>query len=106
MAGASEERARRRGATARRLVGELGPFRRQVGFVFLLVVLGAGMQAAGPWLISRAIDRDIVRHDPMGLARTMLLLLAVYVIGALATPGPVYRVGPTGQPGPAALPAR
>jgi ATP-binding cassette, subfamily B, multidrug efflux pump len=106
MAGASEERARRRGATARRLVGELGPFRRQVGLVFLLVVLGAGMQAAGPWLISQAIDRDIVRHDPVGLARTMLLLLAVYVIGALATRGQVYQVGATGQRVLAALRAR
>jgi len=106
MAGAPEERARRRGATARRLVGELGPFRRQVGFVFLLVVVGAGMQAAGPWLISQAIDRDILRHDPTGLARTMLLLLAVYVIGALATRGQVYRVGATGQRVLAALRAR
>ncbi|HKC72707.1 MAG TPA: ABC transporter ATP-binding protein [Chloroflexota bacterium] len=106
MAGASEERARRQGTTARRLVGELGPFRRQVGFIFLLVVVGAGMQAAGPWLISRAIDRDILRHDPMGLARTMLLLLAVYVIGALATRGQVYRVGATGQRVLAALRAR
>src|SRR2546423_268430 len=106
MAGPWEERARRQGTTARRLVGELGPFRRQLGFIFLLVVLGAGMQAAGPWLISRAIDRDIVRHDPVGLARTMLLLLAVYFIGALATRGQVYRVGATGQRVLAALRAR
>src|SRR5919198_2628790 len=106
MAGASEERARNRGATARRLVGELGPFRRQVGLIFLLVVLGAGMQAAGPWLISRAIDHDILHHDPMGLARTMLLLLAVYIIGALATRGQVYQVGATGQRVLAALRAR
>src|SRR5919198_6321951 len=106
MAGTSEERPRRQGATARRLRGELGPYRRQMGFIFVLVVLGAGMQAAGPWLISRAIDRDILHHDPLGLAGTMLLLLAVYVIGALATRGQVYRVGATGQRVLAALRAR
>ncbi|HKO24181.1 MAG TPA: ABC transporter transmembrane domain-containing protein, partial [Chloroflexota bacterium] len=106
MAGASEEQARDRGATARRLLGELGPFRRQVGVIFVLVVLGAGMQAAGPWLISRAIDRDILHHDPMGLARTMLLLLTVYVIGALASRGQVYQVGATGQRVLATLRAR
>ena len=57
-------------------------------------------------MISQAIDRDILRHDPTGLARTMLLLLAVYVIGALATRGQVYRVGATGQRVLAALRAR
>src|SRR2546423_1797063 len=97
MAGPWEERARRQGTTARRLVGELGPFRRQLGFIFLLVVVGAGMQAAGPWLISRAIDRFILAGDRAGLAQTMGLLVAVYLAGALASRGQIRQVGSVGQ---------
>src|SRR3712207_6915540 len=48
-------------------------------------VLGALAQAGGPWLIGRAIDRDILGRDPAGLFRTMVVLLAVYAVGTLAT---------------------
>ncbi len=97
LARASGERANDRGATARRLLGELRPFRRQLLLIFALIVVGAAAQAGAPWLISRAIDRDILGGDRAGLAVTMLQLLAVYVVGALATRGQVYRVGVTGQ---------
>ena len=54
-------------------------------------------QAGGPWLIGRAIDRHILRGDVDGLSRTMLLLLGVYVLGAVASRGQVYQVGSIGQ---------
>ena len=97
LARASGERANDRGATARRLLGELRPFRGQLALIFALIVVGAAAQAGAPWLISRAIDRDILGGDRSGLARTMLQLLAVYVVGTLATRGQIYRVGVTGQ---------
>jgi ATP-binding cassette subfamily B protein/subfamily B ATP-binding cassette protein MsbA len=97
IARAPQERARNRGATARRLVGELSPYRSQLLGAFVLIVLGAVSQALGPALIARAIDRHIPTGDRSGLARTMLLLLAVYVVGSLATRGQIRQVGMVGQ---------
>jgi ATP-binding cassette, subfamily B, multidrug efflux pump len=92
-----QEQAENRSATARRLLGELRPYGRQLILALVLVVLGALSQAGGPWLIGRAIDQDILGGDPSGLARTMVLLLGVYVIGTLASRGQIRQVGSVGQ---------
>jgi ATP-binding cassette subfamily B protein/subfamily B ATP-binding cassette protein MsbA len=91
------ERAGNREETARRLLSELRPYRRQLLLAFVLIVLGAGAQAGGPWLIGRAIDRDILGGDPEGLARTMLLLLVVYGVGTFASRAQIRQVGAVGQ---------
>jgi len=65
--------------------------------VLCLVVLGAVAQAGGPWLIGRAIDRYILPGDVAGLSRIMLVLLGVYVLGAVASRGQVFQVGSIGQ---------
>jgi ATP-binding cassette subfamily B protein/subfamily B ATP-binding cassette protein MsbA len=106
IAGASTERAEDRRTTARRLLAELLPFRRGLLVAFVFVVLGAVSQAAGPWLIGRAIDRDILGNDPMGLFRTMWLLLVVYGVGAFASRGQILQVGSVGQRILASLRAR
>jgi len=64
---------------------------------FALVVVGALSQAGGPWLIGRAIDRNILGNDPTGLYGTMALLFGVYVAGTLATRGQIRQVGSVGQ---------
>jgi len=92
-----QERAENRGTTARRLLGELRPYSRQLALALVLVVLGALSQAGGPWLIGRAIDRDILGRDPAGLVRTMVVLLGVYVVGTVATRGQIRQVGSVGQ---------
>ena len=97
IARVSQEQAENRSATARRLLGELRPYGRQLILALVLVVLGALSQAGGPWLIGRAIDQDILGGDPSGLVRTMLLLLGVYVIGTLASRGQIRQVGSIGQ---------
>ena len=97
IARVSQEQAENRNATARRLLGELRPYGRQLILALVLVVLGALSQAGGPWLIGRAIDQDILGGDPSGLVRTMLLLLGVYVIGTLASRGQIRQVGSIGQ---------
>ncbi len=97
MARTPRERAENRGATARRLLGELRPYGRQLILALVLVVLGALSQAGGPWLIGRAIDRDILGGDPAGLFRTMLLLLVVYGVGTFASRGQIVQVGAVGQ---------
>jgi len=102
----SEDRARNRAATGRRLIGELRPYRRALLVTLLLILLGAAAQAAGPYLIGRAIDQNIRRGDGSGLGRTMLVLLAVYGAGALAQRGQTFQVGSIGQRVLAALRAR
>ena len=97
LAGAPQERAENRGATTRRLLGELRPYSRSLLLAFALVVVGALSQAGGPWLIGRAIDRYILGDDPAGLFRTMALLFGVYVAGTLATRGQIRQVGSVGQ---------
>ncbi len=108
IASASDEKARDRGRTARRLVGELAPYRPQLLAILLFIVVGALAQAAGPWLISRAIDDDIaVRHpNPGGLALNMVVLFMVYIVGVVATRGQISRIGATGQRVLAGLRAR
>src|SRR5437588_7646645 len=106
VADRAEERARNRGATARRLVGETAPYRARILIGFGFIVVGAAAQAAGPYLIGRAIDHAILRGDRAGLTRLMLALLAVYIVGALATRGQVFQVGAIGQRVLASLRAR
>jgi len=102
----AEERARNRGATARRLIGEMAPYRSRILIGFGFIVVGAVAQAAGPFLIGRAIDQAILRADRPGLTRLMLALLIVYVVGALASRGQVWQVGAIGQHVLASLRAR
>lgn len=97
MANQHGERSRNRAATLRRLLNELRPFRRELLLALGMVIVSTLAQAAGPWLISRAIDRHILRHDAPGLARLMGLLFAVYVVGAVANRGQIRRVGGIGQ---------
>ncbi len=97
IASASSERAAYKGATTRRLLSELGPYKRGLVLAFAFVVVGALAQAAGPWLIGRAIDEDILGGNPAGLVRTMLLLLVVYAVGTFAQRGQIRRVGGVGQ---------
>src|ERR671916_1072352 len=92
-----QERAENKGATTRRLLSELGPYRRGLVLAFVLVVIGALAQAVGPWLIGRAIDDDILGGDPAGLFRTMVVLFGVYVAGTLAQRGQIRQVGAIGQ---------
>ena len=91
------EQAESRSATARRLLGELRPYGRQLILALVLVVLGALSQAGGPWLIGRAIDRSILGGDPPGLARIMLVLLGVYLVGTLASRAQIRQIGSLGQ---------
>jgi ATP-binding cassette, subfamily B, multidrug efflux pump len=97
LARTPQERAENRGATARRLLGELRPYGRSLLLAFAFVVVGALSQAGGPWLIGRAIDRNILGNDPAGLYGTMALLFGVYVAGTLATRGQIRQVGSVGQ---------
>ena len=88
IARAAEERARERGATLRRLLAELSPFRGELTLALVLVLVGATTQAAGPWLISRAID-----HEPALAFRDRAAFLDPHrVAGPVAVVGVVRSV--------------
>jgi ATP-binding cassette subfamily B multidrug efflux pump len=97
MAQDQRQRAANRGAVARRLLAEIREHRRTIAVALALVVVGAACQAAGPWLVARAIDRDIVGRDPAGLLRHVVLLLAVYAVGAVSGSAQTRRIGAVGQ---------
>ena len=54
MAQMENERAKNRGQTAKRLIGEFKPYGSSLWLVAALVVLGALSQAAAPWLVGCA----------------------------------------------------
>jgi ATP-binding cassette, subfamily B, multidrug efflux pump len=91
------QRAERRGAVARRLLGELGAHSRTLVDALLLMLLGSVAAAGAPYLVGHAIDHDISHRDGWGLVRTLAILFVVYVIGALAQRGQTVRVGTVGQ---------
>ena len=98
IAGASQEKAVDRGATSRRLLGELIPYKSQMAYAMVLVLLGAASQAGGPALVGITIDRYVLRGgNPRMLLVMMGLLLGLYVVGALAQRGQTYQVGSIGQ---------
>ncbi|MDQ5852779.1 MAG: ABC transporter ATP-binding protein/permease [Chloroflexota bacterium] len=92
-----EERATRGSEVARRLLRYLRPFRKQLLLALVLVLVAAFAQAAGPFLIGRAIDEAVGRRDGAALNRTMLLLLCVYLAGTVATRSQIRMMGTIGQ---------
>ena len=100
------EKARARGATARRLIGELRPYRANLLAALGLIVTTAVAQSLGPLIIGRSIDRAIVPGDRRGLALWMLALAAIYIVGAVAQRGQTRQVGEIGQRVLAGLRAR
>ncbi|HEX6839143.1 MAG TPA: ABC transporter transmembrane domain-containing protein, partial [Polyangia bacterium] len=97
MASQEGKHAANRGAVARRLVAELRPHRAVITAAFVFIVLNAIGQAAGPWMVSRAIDHDIVGHDPRGLLRSIGILFGIYLTTALCQRAQTRRIGETGQ---------
>ncbi|MEP7358915.1 MAG: ABC transporter ATP-binding protein, partial [Anaerolineales bacterium] len=80
---ATVEKARDPRRALTRLIPYLGPFKLALGFVLVGVVIYTLLGLAAPYLMGVAIDRDIAGRDPIGLARTALLMLAAFVLNNL-----------------------
>jgi ATP-binding cassette, subfamily B, multidrug efflux pump len=80
-----------------RLLRYLTHFRLQLLGALILIIITALVQALGPALIARAIDVNISQKDLLGLTRTMLLLLGVYIVGLMSQSGQGYLIGWVGQ---------
>jgi ATP-binding cassette subfamily B protein/subfamily B ATP-binding cassette protein MsbA len=79
------------------LLAETTAYKGELLLALGLIIVGAAAQAAAPWLIAQAIDRDISGGDLAGLGRTLFGLLVVYAVGALATRAQIFQVGSVGQ---------
>jgi ATP-binding cassette subfamily B multidrug efflux pump len=97
MAGLREEKAHDTGQVLRRLLGYFGASWPWLVVVLVLVVFSTLMQLAGPYLLGVAVDQFITRGDKTGLIRTMLLLLATYLLNWGATAGQFYLMTLVGQ---------
>jgi ATP-binding cassette, subfamily B, multidrug efflux pump len=73
------ESARNTRETILRLLAYLGPQRRQLIIVVVLVVISTALRLAGPVLLGQALDQYIAGGDVAGLARISLVMLAIYV---------------------------
>jgi ATP-binding cassette subfamily B protein len=71
--------------TVRRLWGYLRQQRLGLVGVFLLVAAGTALDALGPYFMGRAIDKYILEHDLLGLARQVLLMVVVYLGASITT---------------------
>ncbi|MCJ7531379.1 MAG: hypothetical protein MUO64_10160, partial [Anaerolineales bacterium] len=84
MAETPEERAHHRSKVLTRLVRMLRPYWLMVLGSFILVMVSAASQAAGPMLIGRAVDDVLAAKDKVRLIWIVLALLGTYLAGMLA----------------------
>ena len=79
------ERPRNTLGTLQRLWGYLRRQRASLILTAAAVVVAAGSNLLGPYLLARAIDRYMHNHDIPGLGRICLLMFGVYMATSLLT---------------------
>src|SRR2546430_17000635 len=80
----SNEKRTSSGAVLKRLLPYLAPFRLQLSFALVLVVVTALVQAAGPAVVGQAIGFYIVGKGKNGLSRAMLPLFGIFIVGLVS----------------------
>ncbi len=71
--------------TMQKLLNYLGPYRRSLIFVALLVIVVTAVNLIGPILVGRAIDEYVIPRDVSGLMRLGLTLLGLYVLAGVVS---------------------
>jgi ATP-binding cassette subfamily B multidrug efflux pump len=95
---ASEERPEQAGATLRRLLSYLAPFRWRIALALLWVVVSSAANAAAPALTGRIVDTALAaRGDASGLTTPLLMLIGTYLVGWLAQRQQILTLGTIGQ---------
>lgn len=84
-------------ALFRRLLGYVGPYRRQVLLALLATVIVSGTGLLPPYLLGLAIDRYIRAGRLAGLTGIALLYLGVYVVNWLGFYWQTYTMSWVGQ---------
>jgi len=80
----SVKRDAKSGATLKRILGYVRPWRGQLIFAAVLVVVASVAGLLAPWLQGIAIDRFIADGDRLGLRSIVLVLVGVYLTQWLA----------------------
>lgn len=92
-----EGKAANSSATIRRLWQYLAPHSRSIAGILVLSMLNAGVQAAAPVLIGRAVDDAILTKNGTLLWQYMLALALLYVVGAITARFQFQQMGMLGQ---------
>ncbi|MBE0409243.1 MAG: ABC transporter ATP-binding protein, partial [Anaerolineales bacterium] len=92
-----DERPQDRSGVVLRLVSYLRPYLLSVTGAVFFIILSAFSQAAAPYLIGMAVDGFIQQGDAPGLARTMIALGAVYLLGMIAMRFQIQLISYAGQ---------
>jgi ATP-binding cassette subfamily B protein len=80
-----------------RLLRYLRPYKWPVAASFLLIVLMAGLDLAGPYLTKIAIDEHIAKGDAAGLAGVAALYLLTLLLAFAVRFGQIFLLQLTGQ---------
>ncbi|MGH2459640.1 MAG: ABC transporter ATP-binding protein [Chloroflexota bacterium] len=88
-----EGKAADTGAIARRLFDLMLEHRVKLFAVPAIGLIGALSSALAPYLIGRIFDEFIAHEDVAGLTRTVLILVGVYCLGAVARIAQSYLMG-------------
>ena len=94
---AAAEKAKFDPKLLRRALQYMLPYKLTVGLSILTVFVVTASDLARPYLMSRAIDRDIIRGDVAGLFSTLALYLVMVLTNAATTTVQVYVTGWVGQ---------
>jgi ATP-binding cassette subfamily B multidrug efflux pump len=81
--GENAERAKDTRGTVLRLWGYLKRQHMALVAVALMALVSVGLDLLGPYLLGRAVDTYILRHDLVGLAHNCCLMLGVAAVNAL-----------------------
>lgn len=81
----------------RRALAYVRPYRRRVLWALVLTLVGTGMNMLGPYLVKVAIDSDVGRGDVIGLTRTILAAVVVYLLYFWSTAQQTLIVSDVGQ---------
>ncbi len=73
-----EEKAQDSANVARRLVAYVYPYKSQLLWITLAILISTGIRLLQPWMLGVAVDRFIIPGDVRGLSLWMLALLVTY----------------------------
>lgn len=79
------QRPKNVGATTRRILAYFGRSKYALILVSLLLVISTGSALAGSYFLKPLVNKYIVPGDFKGLASTLLLLAAIYLVGVIAS---------------------
>lgn len=93
----SGDKAQDQRRVIRRLIAELSGHKKKLALAFVFVVLAGASQGLSPFLIGLATDRFIYQGDAAGLARLMIALAVVFIVGMFAMRFQIYLISKIGQ---------